>query len=160
MRSSVYVYVLLALPSSLTLAAPLSGPELRFIIPPPGFPPVAIPPPDIPPPDIPTPDEEAVKRADGTLRPVVGQAGHPFFPLPPDLDSPVALPTPILDRDDQDGSPDVLGRFFKGIDAEEDSDYRRFITNKDYRRANVNKDYRRNYVDALHDLLQGEGELS
>ncbi|KAI0299568.1 hypothetical protein BC826DRAFT_1102688 [Russula brevipes] len=246
MRSSVYVYVLLALTSSLTLAAPISTSERRFVIPPDVVGPISFPPPlppiiknpfegmgpgpVIPPPGtvkraeegrefpfdqfdfspldnflkdhpdlvvsrgvgstqpaserrfvlppgtvnpfppfppplppiiknplegmgpgpvIPPPGtvkraEEMRKRADGALLPVPGQAGHSFFPLPPD-DSPVALPTPILDRDAQADFSDFLNKFFE---AHPNQVFDRGV------------DYRRLYVDALHDLLQGAGESS
>jgi len=154
MRPSVYVYVLLALTSSLTLAAPLSTLERRIVFPSnfggptPSFPP--------PPPrvtknpfdgsigplivlpsgaigeraegrgefshvagqsneDLSVPTDFGVfrvKRKDGALLPVPGQAGHSFFPISHDLDSPVDLPTPILDRDDG-GVPDFLVEFYK-----------------------------------------------
>jgi hypothetical protein len=108
-----------------------------------------------------------VKRADGALLPVPGQAGHPFFPLPPDLDSPVALPTPILDRAEQGSLPDVLGDFFKAhpnlvfdrgisstpiLDRDDQSGFADSVNNFFEAHPNlvfnrgVNKDNRRNYV--------------
>ncbi|KAI0299566.1 hypothetical protein BC826DRAFT_38608 [Russula brevipes] len=154
MRSSVYVYVLLALTSSLALAAPLSTLERRNVFPPDIGGPISS---STPPPptvtknpfggsidplivlpgeaigeraegrgefphvagqsneDVPVPPDFGafrVKREDGAPLPVPGQAGHSFFPISHDLDSPVDLPTPILDRDDG-GIPDFLVEFYK-----------------------------------------------